>query len=318
MPHLRRAVLGIFAALASGTACGAGPEGDVASSAPLSVAPAHPASGPVTPVTPAVLIPTCGPIQVPAFNAADFPDATKIDNRWLPLVPGTQFVFEAYANRDGAPLGRQIVVTVTDLTKVINGVPAVVVWEVARNQNAVTRSELVFLAQDRDGNVWSLGQYPELYTNGRLTGAPETWLAGLSRASAGLVVRGEPTPGSAEFLQVAAPSAELLDCAKDVRVDERTCVANTCYDGVAVVDERSGRGQAFGVQRRFYAPGVGSVRVEDVGDPTGETLLLARVVTLDPLAEATARKNVLDVEKRAYQSDATGGYRQTPPATLRP
>lgn len=319
MHHLRHAVLGIFAAfaLASGAACGAWPGGDVASSAPLGVAPAHSASGPVTPATPAVMIPTCGPVQVPAFDAAAFPDPTKIDSRWFPLVPGTQFVFEAYANRNGAPLGRQIVVTVTNLTKVINGVPTVVVWEVDRNQSAVARSELAFYAQDRDGNVWTLGQYPELYARGRLTGAPKAWFAGLSRASAGLVVRGEPTPGSAEFLQVVAPNADLLDCAKDVRVDERTCVANTCYDGVAVIDERSGTDPASRILRRFHAPGVGSVRVEAVGDPAGETLLLASVVALDPTAQATARKNALDLEKRAYQSNATGGYRQTPPATLR-
>lgn len=322
MHHVRRAVLGILAALplVAITACGAGRGLGAASPAPSSVAPAPSAADPMPPAKPAVAIPPCGPFQAPPVDVANFPDPTKIDNRWFPLVPGVQFVVEGYANRDGAPLGHQIVSTVTDLTKVINGVPTVVVWEVDRNQGVLAESKLAFFAQDRDGNVWSFGQYPELYVNGKFTGAPETWFAGLSGANAGLLVRGEPSPGSMEFLQAAAPNADLLDCARDVTIDERTCVTNTCYDGVAVVDERSGANPASGVsaiQRKFYAPGVGGVRVETLGAPEGETLVLATVVTLDPGALATARKSALELEKRAFRGNANGVYLQTPPATPR-
>jgi hypothetical protein len=266
---------------------------------------------------PAVAIPTCGPVTVPPFDVANFPDPIKIDNRWFPLMPGTQFVLEGHANRDGALPAHQIVSTVTDLTKVINGVPTVVIWEVNRNQGMLAESKLAFYAQDRDGNVWSFGQYPELYTNGKFTGAPKTWFAGLARAGAGVLVRSEPHPGSGEYLQGVAPNANFLRCGKDVTIGERTCVANTCYDGVAVVDERSGEEPASGIQRKFYAPGVGGVRVEAVGAPKDEPLVLAKVIILDPTALAAARQSALDLEKHAYQSNANGVYRQTPPAIPR-
>jgi hypothetical protein len=321
MHNVRHAVFGTVAALTlvviAGCGAGLGKGAASPASAPMSAPPTHADPSRVPSAKPAVPIPTCGPVEVPPFSAANFPEPTKVDNRWFPLIPGTQFVLEGHANRDGALFGHQIVSTVTDLTKMINGVPTVVVWQVDRNQGTVTRSELVFYAQDRDGNVWSFGQYPELYLNGKFTGAPKTWLAGLSRAVAGVIVRGEPRLGSAEFLQGAAPNAAFVGCAKDVKLDERTCVATTCYDGVAVVDERSGTDPASRIQRKFYAPGVGAVRVEAVGNLDGETLLLARVTTLDPTAMAVVRQNALDLERHAYKIKANGIYHQTLPATGR-
>ena len=63
------------------------------------------------------------------FNRNNFSNPTKIDNRWLPLAPGTQFTLEGRADRGGGSLPHRVVFTITDLTKVINGVRAVVVWD---------------------------------------------------------------------------------------------------------------------------------------------------------------------------------------------
>src|SRR5438046_8503202 len=63
-----------------------------------------------------------------AFDRRDFSYPTRIDNKWLPLVPGTQYVLEGRANRGGGPLPHQVIFTVTDLTKVINGVQSRVIW----------------------------------------------------------------------------------------------------------------------------------------------------------------------------------------------
>lgn len=310
----RRAVVGVLAAipLVVTTACGSSgaPIAGPPSTPPASAAAPAPAPG-----RPPVAIPTCGPVKVPAFDTTNFPDSTKIDNKWFPLAPGTQFVMEGTANRDGGVLPHQIVSTVTDFTKVINGVATVVIWEVDRDKGTLVESELAFYSQDRDGNVWAFGQYPELYTGGNFTGAPKTWFAGLSGADAGVLVRGEPHAGSAEYLQGVAPDVEFLDCAKDVKTGERTCVPTNCYDGVVVVDERSGEDPSSGVQRKYYAPGVGGVRVEAVGDPEEETLVLAKLVAPNPDTLAAARQGALDLEKHAYQISAV--YRQTAPITQR-
>src|SRR3954452_9343042 len=56
----------------------------------------------------------------------NFSAPTRVDNRWHPLVPGTQFVFEGRANRGHGARPHRVIFTVTGLTKTIDGVAAVV------------------------------------------------------------------------------------------------------------------------------------------------------------------------------------------------
>ena len=56
------------------------------------------------------------------FDAQNFNDSTTIDNKWNPLVPGTQFVFEGRSNRGLGRLPHEVIFTVTDLVKEIHGV----------------------------------------------------------------------------------------------------------------------------------------------------------------------------------------------------
>ena len=67
------------------------------------------------------------------------------------------------ANRGQGRRPHQVITTVTDLTKVIDGVRTVVIWERDINDGRLLEGELAFQAQDDDGNVWNLGEYPEEY-----------------------------------------------------------------------------------------------------------------------------------------------------------
>ena len=119
------------------------------------------------------------------LDPAGFSDPTTIDNAWFPLAPGTQFTLAGSANRGEGQRSHRVVFTVTDLTKVIDGVRALVLWDRDYNGGRLEEGELTFHAQDDAGTVWNLGEYPEEYEHGRLKGAPDTWIAGLSRARAG-------------------------------------------------------------------------------------------------------------------------------------
>src|SRR5512135_3166857 len=67
--------------------------------------------------------------QVEALDSARFTRSTRIDNPWLPLTPGTRFVYEGTSvEDDGKTVPHRIIVNVTDLTKLIGGVRAVVTW----------------------------------------------------------------------------------------------------------------------------------------------------------------------------------------------
>jgi hypothetical protein len=125
------------------------------------------------------------------FDPTNFDHPTKIDNRWFPLLPGTQFVFEGFTEEGGRQIPHSIIFTVTDLTKEIANVRTVVAWVVDYSDGVVVEAELAFYAQDNDGTVWFLGEYPEVYERGKLVEAP-AWISGFKGARAGIVMKHNP------------------------------------------------------------------------------------------------------------------------------
>ena len=253
--------------------------------------------------------PTCNPVT--PFSAFNFSSPTKIDNRWNPLVPGTQFTLNGVADRGGGLLPHEVITTVTDLTKVVNGVRAVVILEKDVNEGELQEAELNFQAQDSAGNMWNLGEYPEEYENGKFHAAPDVWLAGVAEAAPGNSMIGNPQLGTPEYLQGWAPEIEFLDCAKVSEMQQRTCVPAGCYENVMITDERSPLEPESGYQRKYYAPEVGNVQVTAVNDPEGETLVLSKVSQLSPEDMAKARQQALELEKRAYKVSPL--YRKSQP-----
>ena len=250
------------------------------------------------------------------FDPANFPNPPKIDNQWDPRTPGTQFILSGEADRGGGLLPHQVVSTVTDLTKMINGVRVVVILEEDINEGEVQESELAFHAQDNAGNLWSLGEYVEGYEDGEFSGAPDTWISGLDKAVPGNIMLADPQLGTPEYLQGWSPDIEFSDCAKVYKMQEQTCVPLGCYENVMITDERNSLEAERGHQRKYYAPGVGNVRVGFVDDPEGEALVLVGVNQLSPDELARARQDALKLEKHAYRiSDL---YRQTSPIEVPP
>ena len=251
------------------------------------------------------------------FDRNNFSRSTRIDNRWSPLTPGMQFTFEGRANRGQGRLPHRVVFTVTDLTKVIDGVRTVVMWDRDFNAGQIVETELAFFAQDDDGNIWLLGEYPEEWEDGKFSGAPDVWFSGVDRARAGLMMRADPRLGTSSYLQGYAPEIEFSDRAKVHQLGQRTCVPVGCYDDVLVTDEWNPLEAGDAHQRKFYAPGVGNVRVGAAGGKEQEELVLVKLSHLDPGALAQAREEALELERRAYRvrKDVYGGL---PPAEHTP
>jgi cell division protein FtsI/penicillin-binding protein 2 len=92
------------------------------------------------------------------FDPTNFDNSTTVDNKWFPLVLGAQSVFEGSAIDDGERISRRVVSTVTDLSKEINGLDTIVVWERDYSEGELVEAELAFFAQDDYGNVWHMGE----------------------------------------------------------------------------------------------------------------------------------------------------------------
>jgi hypothetical protein len=244
-----------------------------------------------------------------AFDRNNF-DSTRIDNEFLPLTPGTQLVLEGRANRGGGALPHTVTFTVTNLIKVIDGVRTRVMWDVDENEGEVVEAELAFFAQDDDGNVWNLGEYPEEYEDGFFLGAPNTWIAGVADAEAGIHMLDRPDVGDA-YLQGFAPEIDFLDCATVFDEGLTTCVPIRCFDDVLVSHERSPLEPDGGIQTKAHAPGVGIVEVGALDDPEGETLALIERARLDLESMDAVDQEALKLDQRAYRVSEV--YRQTEP-----
>jgi hypothetical protein len=234
------------------------------------------------------------------FDRGNFTHPTRIDNRWTPLVPGTQYVFEGRSDRGRGRRAHRVITIVTDLTKVIDGVRAVVLWERDVNGGRLLEGELAFQAQDDDGNVWNMGEYPEEYDGARVEGAPDTWIAGLAGARGGIMMRGAPRPGTSSYLQGWAPAIGFADRARVLREGLRQCVPLRCFADVLLTDETNPNEPDDGHQRKFYAPGVGPIRAAPAGGREQEVLVLTRLAHLGADELATVRARALAVDRRGY------------------
>lgn len=246
--------------------------------------------------------PSAAMVQAEDYSPDRFDDtAAFVDHRWFPLTPGTVAEYRGSSLEDDERLRHSVVSIVTDLVKVIDGVPSVVVWERDYTEGELVEAELAFFAQDSDGHVWHNGEYPEEYEEGKLVESP-AWIHGLAGASAGITIPAEPTEGTPDYAQGFAPKpVNWVDRGRVHKTGQEVCVPAGCYDDVVVIEEFEPTiEQAF--QDKFYAPGVGVVKVGWRGknDENKEVLELVEFRELTDAQLAKAREAALQLEEKAY------------------
>jgi hypothetical protein len=254
----------------------------------------------------------CQPIA--AFDPRNFSHPLQIDNPWSPLKPGTQYVLTGATNLPAGTQPHEVVFTVTDVVKPIAGIETVVLWDRDFDNGALAEAELAFFAQDDQGNVWMMGEYPEEYDpdTGVFQGAPSTWIAGFGDVIPGTLMLADPLHGTGYYLQARSPSIRFLDCAKVYKTGLSVCVPVGCFANVLETDERGPLEQNSGHQRKDYARGIGNIKIDFVGDQQGEVLTMTQRRTLSRNELRDARAEVLKQDARGYKFSAV--YAQTAPA----
>jgi hypothetical protein len=251
------------------------------------------------------------------FQRAKFDkSSTHITNQWLPLRPGLQITYKGSAIPEGQKtrVKRRVVSTVTDLSKWIDGVRTLVIWEKDYTAGKLGESEIAFFAQDKAGNVWLVGEYPEEYENGKVVDAP-TWISGQKGAHAGIAMLANPKVGSADYAQGFAPApVEFKDRARVYKKGQKSCTPLKCYEDVLVIEEFE-KGVPGVFHLKYYAPNVGLVRVGWRGakEVEKETLALVKRQQLGTKALSKADKEALRLDKNAYKRSADV-YGKTPQA----
>jgi len=205
------------------------------------------------PGSPAMAPSPAAPGYAPAIDPANF--VVAVDNPYFPLTSGTTYVFEG--TRDGK--GQRDEFAVTNETKVVMGVSSVVVRDTATrigDGSLIERTDDWF-AQDREGNVWYMGEDTKTFdARGNVKSREGSWEGGVDGALPGIVMPGDPRVPSTyrqEFYPGHAQDmAWIVDRSQSVEVPFRK------FDTVLETLEWSPL-EPDVIEKKYYAAGFGLV-----------------------------------------------------------
>lgn len=219
--------------------------------------------------------PTADPTPMPIptgdepvdLDPADF--TADITNPYWPMAVGDRWVYEE-VDQDGEV--QLVEVTVLDQTyTVAAGVEARVVHDVVTEDGDVVEDTYDWYAQDRDGNVWYLGEDTTEFEDGEPVSTEGAWEAGVDGAQPGVLMPAEPRPGLAYRQEHLAGEAE--DRAEVVSLSEEVDIPLGRFTGVLQTRETTPL-EPDVEELKHYAPGVGLVLVvQTSGGSSRETLV---------------------------------------------
>jgi hypothetical protein len=185
-----------------------------------------------------------------------------VQNPYFPLEPGTVSIYRGTEDTDR--LRERL--AITDQTKVILGVTTTVVRDVLRVNGLLAEKTVDWYAADNDGNVWYFGEATAVYDEqGNVTSTEGSWQAGVHGAVAGTIMPAHPKPTDAYRQELFRGHAE--DQAWITQNAARVRVPFGALDHVVRSFEWT-RLEPGVVAQKFYAPGLGIVREQDVAGGT--------------------------------------------------
>ena len=212
---------------------------------------------PPRPRTAAAAVPVIDPVTAattsPQLDPADF--VAVIDNPYLPAHRRLALGLRGRERRRAR--GRSWWRSRTR-PRQIEGITAVVVRDTVHVDGVLVEDTYDWFAQDRDGNVWYLGEdSSDFDEDGDLVSKEGSWEYGQDGALPGIVMPADPQPGDAyrqEYLPgVAEDMGEVL---RDRARARRSASAR--YEDVVVTEDWTPLEPEV-IENKWYAPGVGMI-----------------------------------------------------------
>ncbi|MBV9109761.1 MAG: hypothetical protein JO306_10180 [Gemmatimonadetes bacterium] len=191
--------------------------------------------------------------EPPPFHPARFVPA--VTNPWFPLAPGTTW---RYAGT-GSAARESGVVTVMDETKTIQGVRATVVRDLVFRNGRLVEDTRDWYAQDRDGNVWYLGESTRELRGGRVASTGGSWEAGAGGARAGIVMWADPAAHVGEAYRQEYLPGKAEDVGRVVALRPSATVGGRTFRDCVETEDTSPLEPAVR-ERKLYCRGAGLVR----------------------------------------------------------
>jgi hypothetical protein len=196
----------------------------------------------------------------PDFDSENFVDPLEIGkgvepNPYFPLVQGYKWVYGGG--------GQTTTVTVTDRTKVIEGVTCVVVTDQVEEDGVLVEDTEDWHAQDRDGNVWYCGELSkslEVFEGDNppdpeLVDIEGSWKTGREGAKPGIIMEAAPQVGDVYRQEFALGTAE--DAAEVISTTGSEATKATSCEGTCVVTRDFSPLEPDVEENKYYAPDVG-------------------------------------------------------------
>lgn len=185
---------------------------------------------------------------------------TVIDNPFMPLTVGSTYHYTGET-----PGGTETVdIEVLPEKKMVMGISCTVVLDRAYLNDELIEETYDWYAQDRDGNVWYMGEAVDNYVGGVVNNHYGSWEAGVDGAEPGIVMLGNPVIGLQYRQEHYIGEAE--DQGKVLSKTEPVTVPAGSFLNCLKVEETNPLDKNF-LEYKYYAKGVGLVRVEVIDSP---------------------------------------------------
>jgi hypothetical protein len=237
--------------------------------------PIAPNQNSTTPVEPAAAVASAAATATAAednFITLNFdPDnfVHAVDNRFFPLQPGTRWIYKGI--EDGEH--ETNVTIVTHDRKNILGISAIVVFDRVFVHGELKEKTFDWYSQDKQGNVWYLGEDTKEFENGKVVSTEGSWEAGKNGAKAGIIMLAHPQVGNKyrqEFLAGEAEDvARVVAKGLDIKVPYGSF--HNCLKTVEFT-----RLEPDVKEAKDFCPGVGFVRAHGIEGPE-TSLVLTRI-----------------------------------------
>jgi len=208
------------------------------------------------------------------ISANDF--VTTIDNPYYPLIPGSKWVYEARLE-DGSVERNEV--EVLRETRDVNGVTATVIHDTVLEEGQLVEETYDWYAQDKDGNVWYLGEDVNNYVNGNLANHAGSWEWGVGGALPGILMWAAPSAHMNEAYHQEYLRGEAEDQGRVLSVTESVTVPFGFLDNLVKTSDFSAIDPDL-KENKFYANGIGLVMEMDL--TTGEEVVLIEFTSPSP------------------------------------
>jgi hypothetical protein len=201
-------------------------------------------------------VPKTQETYAPVIDPANF--VAVIDNPYMPLIPGTTFVYEGITEKGNEHND----VYISSETKVIMGVTCVVVKDTVLVDGVLEEQTLDWYAQDKQGNVWYFGEASSEYQNGAVVSTKGSWEAGVDGAQPGIVMEANLVVGDTYRQEYYRGQAE--DWASVLSLTETANIPTGSYRDLLLTNEWSGLDNPLIYEHKYYAKGIGFIMTKYV------------------------------------------------------